>query len=331
MSLSFKHGYAVVIGIGADLPTTIDDAQGIASLLQDPARCAYSPNQVQLLTGENARRNDILKALDWLAEQTQADPEATVLFYFSGHGRQTPTHYLLPFGYVQNDLLNTAISGAEFSSHLRVIRAQKLVVVLDCCYAGGQADAKGEGVPGVKSPLPQEVVAELERSSGRVILASSRKDEVSWAFPGQPYSAFTATLLEALAGYGAFERDGYARVLDVMMWVGRKVPELSSDRQHPIVKISNLEDNFALAYYAGGEKSPQKLDWATSAPIVTSGIEATQLAAWQRMLANYRESLLLIEERMSEYIDFTAIPLQLIKNRRQIETKIAALERRMAA
>ena len=98
----------------------------------------------------------------------------------------------------------------------------------------------------MKSPLPSSVTEQLGSSSGRVVLASSRRDEVSWT--GTPYSVFTAALLEGLAGYGAFEQDGYARVLDLTLWVGRKVPERTGDKQHPIVKVSNLADNFAVAW-----------------------------------------------------------------------------------
>lgn len=325
MSQNFRHGYAVVIGVGADLPVTIDDAQGVADLLRDPARCAYPSGHVQLLTGENARRDHILTALDTLAEQAQADSEATMIVYFSGHGLETPDYYLMPFGYNQADLHKTAISGGEFTERLRAIQAKKLLILLDCCYAGGQAEAKA--LPVVKSPLPASFATELGKSSGRVIIASSRRDELSW--PGKPYSIFTAALLEALAGYGAFERDGYARVLDTVIWVGRKVPERSNDRQHPIVKVSGLEDNFALAYYAAGDKFPKKLDWAVNVPTMLPELEDAQVAAWQRMLANYRENLLILEERMGEYMDFTAIPLQWTKNKRHFEAKIVELERKM--
>jgi hypothetical protein len=58
----FKAG-DVVVGVGADLPVTIADAQGIAQLLCGSARCAYPSDQVQLLTGAHARRHDILAAL----------------------------------------------------------------------------------------------------------------------------------------------------------------------------------------------------------------------------------------------------------------------------
>ena len=323
MPATFSQGYAVAVGAGADLPVTVDDAAAVADLLRDPGRCAYPPGQVRLLTGTEARRDAVLSALDWLAGA--AGPEATAVVYFSGHGMETPDYFLLPYGYALTDLTGTALPGALFTEKLRAIRAGKLMVLLDCCHAGGQAEAKGW--PGVKSPLPAAVVAELARSRGRVVIASSRKDETSWT--GQPYSVFTAAVLEALAGYGAFEMDGYARVLDLALWVGRKVPERTQDRQHPIVKVSGLEDNFALAWYAAGEKQPRPLDWTAGAPSRTPGLDASQVAAWQRMLANYRENLLLIEERMSEFVEFAAVPLQLVKEKRRTEAQITDLERKL--
>lgn len=324
MSETFVHGYAVVVGVGADLPVTVRDATAVADLLRDPARCAYPPAQVRLLVAEGARRRPVLEALDWLAGCAQADAAATAVVYFSGHGLETPGYYLMPFGYELARLDETAIAGQTFTDRLRAVQARKLLVLLDCCHAGGIGEIKGAKTPLVKSPLPPAAVETLGRGSGRVIVASSRRDEVSRV--GTPYSVFTAALLEALAGYGAFEQDGYARVLDTALWVGRKVPERTGDGQHPIVKISGLEDNFALAYYAAGAKQPRKLDWAASAPAVAPGLDAAQAAAWQRMLGNYRENLLLMEERMSEYVTFTEAPLQLVRSKRQTEAQIAELE-----
>jgi hypothetical protein len=323
MPKTFVDGHAVVVGVGADLAVTIDDATAVADLLRDPGRCAYPSDQVQLFTGEQATAANILAALKKLAKSTS--PESTALVYFSGHGLETPAYYLIPHGYDLADLPGTAIPGEVFSERLRAIEAKKLLVLLDCCHAGGQAEAKG--LPGVKSPLPPSVTAELKRGSGRVVLASSRKDEQSWT--GKPYSVFTAALLEGLAGYGAFERDGYARVLDLAMYVGRMAPERTNDKQHPIIKVSNLEDNFALAYYAAGEKEPKSLDWASTVPAAFTGIEGAQAASWRRMLANRRRALALMDERMSEYIEYQEIPLQLIDNKRRTEEQIADLERKL--
>lgn len=321
MSQLFSSGYAVVIGVGADLPVTVEDAHAIANQLRDPTRCAYPPEQVRLLTEESACRENILAALEWLREETGQDD--TAIIYFSGHGTEIPDFHLVPFGFDWSNLKDTAITGQEFTERLRSIQAKKLLVLLDCCHAGGQAEAKDYK----KSPLPSTAIQELGSSSGRVVIASSRKDEVSWT--GHPYSQFTIAALEALSGYGAFEQDGYARVLDLALWVGRVVPERTNDKQHPIIKVSNLQDNFALACYAGGENAPKPLPWTATVPAIHTGLDSSQVATWQRMLMNYRENLLLIEERMSDYIEFVAIPLQLEKSRRQTEARIAELERKL--
>ena len=327
MSDRFTHSHALVIGMGADLPVTITDAQGVATLLRDPSRCAYPSEQVQLLTGPGARRADVLQALDKLAVQVKADPDATAVVCFSGHGTETPDYYFLPYGYNTTDLPGTAVSGAEFTDKLRAIQAKKLLVLLDCCKAGGIGDAKDpSSLPFPKSPAPPGMFDALKAGGGRVLIASSRKDEYSYT--GVPYSIFTDELLKALAGYGAFERDGYARVLDAAMWVGRKVPARTGDKQNPIIKVSNLEDNFALAYYAGGDKSPKTLGWDTGAPI-SAGIGDAQLASWRIQWGNFQENLMLIEERMSEFVEFTAVPLQLVKSKRQTEARITELERRL--
>lgn len=322
----FTHGYAVVVGVGYDLPATVRDARALAELLHNPGRCAYPQNQVQLLTEQQATRQHVLAALETLAQQTSRDPDSTAVVFFSGHGINKPAFHLMPYGYDVHDLAGTAISEDAFTERLRAVQAKKLLVLIDSCHAGGQGDVKAvpelQNVP--KAPLPTRAVEALKESHGRVFIASSRADEVSYT--GVPYSTFTGALLEGFAGYGAFEKDGYARIMDIAMYVSRMVPNRQQDRQHPIIKLSNLRDNFAVAYYAGGDAQPKKLDWASVVPQVSAGIDQRRVEAWLRMLASQRENLLLMEERMYEYINFEDIPLQLVKNKRRTEDNIADLE-----
>ncbi|MFQ6101707.1 MAG: caspase family protein [Anaerolineae bacterium] len=264
---SFDQGHALVVGVDADLPNTVDDAVGLANILKDPARCAYPPDHVHLLTGEQADRDAILSTLDTLSQSTS--PESTVIVYFSGHGSQvaSPTgefYYLLPYGYDLNRLYQTAISGAEFTERLRAIPAQKLLVLLDCCHAGGVGEAKAPGLQLAKSPLPPEAQGLLAEGSGRVLIASSQEDELSFA--GRPYSAFTLALTEALCGVGVAKKDGYARVADLALHAREVVPERTGGRQHPILHFEHA-DNFTLAYYAGGETQPKGLPFTTEPEI----------------------------------------------------------------
>ncbi|MBD2343630.1 caspase family protein [Anabaena subtropica] len=259
MNALFSQGHACIVGVGGDLPNTVDDAVGFADILKDAERCAYPPEQVHLLTKEQANREGILAALDQLAQSTTSD--STVIVYFSGHGYQVNSpigevYYLMPFGYDQTKLHKTAISGTEFITKLQAISAKKLLVLLDCCHAGGLGDTSKLGYEAEKAPLPPEAQALFNQGKGRVAIASSQADEKSLA--GRPYSAFTLALIEALAGKGVSQKDGYVRVADLAMYAREVVPRRTRDRQHPILNFEQA-DNFILAYYAGGETEPKGL------------------------------------------------------------------------
>ncbi len=165
----FSEGRALIVGVGADLPNTVDDAQGLAGILKDPERCAYPAEQVELLTSESAGRSGMLAGLDRLARR--ADEKSTVLIYFSGHGYHVKSsigeaYYLMPFGYNVDQLRDTAISGSEFAAKLKAIRAQKLLLLLDCCHAGGLTDLKAPGLQFAKAPLPPEAQSLFAREPG---------------------------------------------------------------------------------------------------------------------------------------------------------------------
>ncbi len=61
---TFTQGHALLVGVGADLANTIDDAVELNAILTDEERCAYPKEQVQLLTGEQATRADVLVGLE---------------------------------------------------------------------------------------------------------------------------------------------------------------------------------------------------------------------------------------------------------------------------
>ncbi|RLT37445.1 MAG: caspase family protein [Chloroflexi bacterium] len=256
---TFTDGHALLVGVGADLANTIDDAKEMHAILTDEERCAYPQGQVQLLTGEGAKRADVLAGLDKLAQT--AKPDSTVIVYFSGHGYRVESqfgasHFLMPFGYDQSALGKTAISGLEFATKLQAIPAKKLLLLLDCCHAGGLDPATLQGATLAKSPLPPEATAVLAQGRGQVIIASSRADELSYA--GKPCSAFTLALLESLCGDGASQQDGKVRVADLAIFTGGKVPQRTGEKQHPILNYKEA-DNFVVAFYAGGEAKAKGL------------------------------------------------------------------------
>ena len=132
--MSFSQGHALLIGVGADLPNTVEDANGLAAILRDPERCAYPATHVSVLTGADATRVQVLAALKTLAARTTQDAMAIV--YFSGHGylvnsAQGKDYFLMPYGYRPNDLPGSAIADREFAAALGQLRTKKLLVLLD--------------------------------------------------------------------------------------------------------------------------------------------------------------------------------------------------------
>ncbi len=262
MQAQFEQGHALIIGVGADLPNTVDDALGLAAILHDPERCAYPVAQVQQITAAAATRQHILAGLDKLALVPET---ATVLIYFSGHGYEFSStfgkaYYLMPFDYDVTRLAETAVSGEELSAKLKAIPAQKMLLLLDCCHAGGLDPSKAPpGAEMSKAPLPAQASALLAAGNGRAVIASSRADELSYA--GKPYSAFTLALIEALAGQGAAQQDGYVRLTDLAGHTREMVPQRTQKRQHPILNFQQA-DNFVVAYYAGGAKTAKALPFS---------------------------------------------------------------------
>lgn len=84
----FPNGYALIIGIGRDLPDTVNDAHALHKILIDKQKAGYPDAQVQLITEGAATKQGIIDALKELANQTKDNPNATVLIYYSGHGGQ---------------------------------------------------------------------------------------------------------------------------------------------------------------------------------------------------------------------------------------------------
>jgi hypothetical protein len=334
---TFANGYALLIGANVNLPITTKDATALHDVLVNPSRAAYPKEHVQLLTEEKATRQGILGAFDKLTEQVKSKPKATVIVYFSGHGIEITRngdseYFLIPYAYNPSQRAQTAISGAEFSAQIEAIKARKLVVLLDCCHAAGMPVVKAPGETVEKSaiPLPSDVLHKLEQGSGHVIAASSRKDETSWT--GDPYSVFTTCLIEALAGKGAKNPDGFARILDVLGYLFAHVPQRAIGPQHPFVNnIRDLDDNFPLCYYAGGSKEipgDVSMPPPTPEPIakpINSSFELQRLQRKQKGLQKqYNELSEKIEYLTSEY-NRTAHPPTRFELKKQIEDEEAKL------
>ncbi len=203
--------HALIVGIAGyrrvtPLPETVlDDAREIARVLKDPDLCGYPPDNVRLLLDEDASLAGLRGALAELATVTSA--QGTVFLYVSSHGGRIAEgehagEYIVPFDAdwsSEASIAASAMSGGELTEALRAIPARKLVVVFDCCHAGGIGQPKEVG-PTRIGVLADSLYTTLASGVGRVIIASSRSDESSYVLPGAANSLFTQHLLAAIRG-----------------------------------------------------------------------------------------------------------------------------------
>jgi len=223
----------------------VSDAEDLAEVLRDPALCGYPPAQVRVLQDGEATRAAMLAEVRRLVTAAAAD--ATVLFYFSGHGGQLgDATYLYPVDTDVAAVGDTALSAEDFVRELAPLRARKVLLVFDCCHSGG---LEAKDVELLRPGLPPGVQDALLRGRGWVLFASSDVDEQSWVRSGERNGIFTKHFLAGLRG-GRPSDDGAVKVFDLFEYLQPRVVA-EEPRQHPIFKCA-LRDNFAVARYRGG-------------------------------------------------------------------------------
>ena len=267
--IHFSAGHALIIGVGSyqdphirNVTSTAADARALGALLRDPQLAAYPSEQVQVLVDAKATRANILDALEALAQRAAG---GTALICFAGHGEPVGTSYaLLPYDADMHRLAETALTAEVFHQRVAQIRkrANRLVVLLNCCHAGGVGDTVlgGEAdVAGGTAP-PPEFYRPLAVGSGQVVISSSRPSQKSGARSqvNPQHTTFGTHLLDALRGKAPGQGPGVG-IFELFAYLRAHVP---TDAQHiayqgkplvqePLFYASQLDDNLAVALRPG--------------------------------------------------------------------------------
>lgn len=281
MSDQFSHGYALIIGVDQNsvsnwaLPAVARDVEALRDILIHPQRCAYAEAHVKLIRGTEATRSNILDGFDWLQACLAQDPAATAVIYYSGHGwrdeqTQPPQYYFIPYDVRRDRLRSSALRAAELAEAIDALQPARLLVILDCCHAGGMG-VKDLATSYTPAAAPLDIIspqgallakaldngglAQLSQGEGRAVLTSSRAEQPSYMSNKTQMSIFTYHLIAALTG-SAQPSAGAQEVLvsDLLSYVYRHVPataqqELGVDQQPD----GRLSGNFAVALLLGGK------------------------------------------------------------------------------
>lgn len=211
--------YAIIVGVAnypppqVSLTYTDDDASGLRNRLVSLP--GWDADHIVLLLNEQATSANFRAALSALPE---AGADDLLLVFFSGHG----TYYddmngdetdgydeaLLFYDYT-NPMLDDTLALL-----LEQVPMQRLAVIADACYSGGQLDSRAAGHAAASRPALAEegFLEDLARIGARgpkdldrlakelVAISACRFNEVSWEIASLQHGLFTYALLEALDG-----------------------------------------------------------------------------------------------------------------------------------
>jgi len=127
----------------------------------------WNESHITLLNGQNATRDNILEALDWL--KTKSNDNDIVLFSHNGHGNHVEERY----GIVPWD--RNIIFTDELDEKFDAITCKQMCLIFDCCYSGSFIEGRPTVLNQENNMMFQKTFSKGLDKPGRVIMMSTMK------------------------------------------------------------------------------------------------------------------------------------------------------------
>ncbi|GAA2288652.1 hypothetical protein GCM10010145_68860 [Streptomyces ruber] len=180
---------AVLIGTSRydhleQLPAVSNNLTALTDLLSGPLSLRLPTSHVTVVENP-ADPGTVMEPL----RQAAAEATDTLLVYYAGHGLiDAQDTLVLTLPHTQPDHVETSLNYDWLRQILLNSRAQRHVVILDCCYSGLAL--------GRMSATPE--LADQAAVEGTFLLAASAETRTALAPVGEPHTAFTGALLDIL-------------------------------------------------------------------------------------------------------------------------------------
>jgi len=241
--------YAVVIGVSkyesADLKLkyAAQDAKDFAERLVRQQGGIYGKVSARLLTDEDATRDGIVEALEWLeGEVTSRD---VGMVFMAGHGvtDKRQRFFFLPTDVDTEKLRSSAVSQDEMLNTMSSL-AGKALMFVDACYSANSLE--NEKTRGPAADITQVVNELSSAENGVVMFASSTGRQVSIERDDWQNGAFTEALLEGFSGSADYTKDGALTIAELDLWLSERVKELTDKRQAPVARKPDTVPDFPI-------------------------------------------------------------------------------------
>ncbi|MEV0675980.1 DEAD/DEAH box helicase [Actinosynnema sp. NPDC050436] len=257
--------YGLFIGVDnyrdpdiADLRFAKRDAEVLHALFVD----TFGDDRTALIRDAEVTRERIMAEMCHLVSAaTESD---VVVLTFSGHG--TPSGELAISDTSLDRPAETALPLAELAAKIEAIKAKVLVVVLDCCFAGGAMSRASRPTEVVHQPkvlrppddgyasratgLDVDKLLSRVRGSGRIVLAASASDEKAYEKAEFGHGVLTHYVIKALLGWsGVLDGDEISMLklaAYVMTQVGWHASGFPAKIQNPVLESTGSNIRFPV-------------------------------------------------------------------------------------
>lgn len=241
--------YLLAIGVGAydHLPAlryTAKDAQDFADALLQQQGKMYKKVERRILTDSTATKDDILKGLQWIKNETTSQ-DLAVLF-FAGHGidDNAGTFFFLPQEAQTDALYLTAVMKETIRSVIASIPG-KVLTFMDACHSGGLMKETRRSVgPDISRILNEFASAE----NGAITYSSCTGRQYALEKSAWKNGAFTKALVEGLKGE-AKAADGRVTCKSLDNYVTERVKKLTAGKQAPVTNFPPDTPDFPIAIF----------------------------------------------------------------------------------
>jgi len=218
------------------------DAQAFAEFINKNAGKLFNKIHSFTLFDGNATKEKIFSAIDEISSTMKK--EDVFIFFYAGHGStENGIFYFITSeitGLYQEDKLKSALRVDELQDKFKLLPALKQVVFVDACHSGSSVETLAmRGAP------EEKALAQLSRSSGVHVMASSESDQQSAEIKSLGHGVFTYVLLEALNGKAdGAPADSKITVYEIKSYIDDQVPEVSFN----LIRHKQFPSTFSMGH-----------------------------------------------------------------------------------
>jgi len=218
------------------------DAQAVAETINRKASKLFNKIHVYTLLDRDATRAKILSTLDEISKQMKK--EDVFVWFYAGHGSTVDNGFYFitseVTGMYQQDKLKGALYVKDLQEKFRELPALKQVVFIDACHSGSSVETLA-----MRGGAEEKALAQLSRSSGIHVMASSESQQQSAEIKSLNHGVFTYVLLEALNGKAdGAPLDQKVTVYEIKSYIDDQVPEIS----YKLIRHKQFPSTFSIGH-----------------------------------------------------------------------------------